>query len=178
LKGKGVDNPLYDSARMTDCVAHANNTTMTYGVEILSINILTAVPLDSQLTKALACGAVASAEALQAETAARGNAKAVRIDAEAAAEKARIEADGEAQAEIIKARAQGEAARLVAEGQKKSADLIATSQVAVDLAKMEKSATLLNKGDKFFFGQEPAYLANLVLKGGAGAPGAKGTLFG
>merc|ERR1719192_1848778 len=128
-----MDNPLYDVARMTSSVHHANATTSTYGVQILSINILSAVPCDEELTKALACGAVASAQALQAETAARGNAKAVRIDAEAAAEKARIEANGIAEAEIIRARAQGEAARLVAEGNKKSAELLQKSQVAVDL---------------------------------------------
>merc|ERR1712176_1284919 len=120
-KTKGLDNPLYDAARMSSSVEHANTTTMTYGVEILSINILSAFPCDDQLTKALACGAVASAQALQAETAARGNAKAMRIDAEAAAEKARIEAEGMAQAEVIRARAQGESARLVAEGNKKAA---------------------------------------------------------
>ena len=33
-----------------------------------------------------------------------------------------------------------------------------TSQVAVELAKMDKSAGLLSGQDKFFFGQEPAYL--------------------
>mmetsp|Transcript_79428 Transcript_79428/g.206349 ORF Transcript_79428/g.206349 Transcript_79428/m.206349 type:complete len:526 (+) Transcript_79428:101-1678(+) len=164
---KGMDNPLYDTMRMTNSVEHANSTTRTYGVEILSINILSAVPVDAQLTKALACGAVASAQALQAETAARGNAKAMRIEAEAAAEKAKIQADGTAEAEIIAARATGEAARLVAEGNKKAADLLSTSRVAVELAKMDKSASLIGKSDKFFFGQEPAYLANLVLKGDA-----------
>merc|ERR1712187_557797 len=101
------------------------------------------------------------------ETAARGNAKAMRIDAEAAAEKARIEAEGVAQAEVIRAKAQGESARLVAEGNKEAADLLATSEVAVDLAKMDRSASLIGPSDKFFFGQEPAYLANLVLKDGS-----------
>jgi len=166
-KVKATDNPLYDTARMTNSVKHANTTTRTYGVEILSINILSAVPVDDQLTSALACGAVASAQALQAETAARGNAKAMRIEAEATAEKAKIQADGTAEAEIIAARAAGEAARLVAEGNKKAADLLSTSKVAVELAKMDKSASLIGKSDKFFFGQEPAYLANLVLKGDA-----------
>merc|ERR1712151_75928 len=166
-KHKGMDNPLYDAARMSSSVEHANATTLTYGVEILSINILSAVPVDNQLTQALACGAVASAQALQAETAARGNAKAMRIDAEASAEKAQIEADGYAQSEVIRAKAQGDAAALVAEGNKKAADLLATSQVAVDLAKMDRSASLIGPSDKFFFGQEPAYLANLVLKDGA-----------
>merc|ERR1719442_116964 len=107
---KTMDNPLYDVDRMNDAVAHANVTAMTYGVEILSINSLSAVPIDVELTKALACGAVASAQALQAETAARGNAKALRIDAEAAAEKAQIEAEGVAQAEVIRAKAQGDSA--------------------------------------------------------------------
>lgn len=172
-KGK-CDNPLYDVDRMTSSVEHANATTATYGVQILSINILSAVPLDKELTKALACGAVASAQALQAETAARGNAKAMRIDAEASAEKAQIEADGYAQSEVIRAKAQGESARLVADGNKKAADLLSQSKVAVDLAKMDKSAQMIGKSDKFFFGQEPAYLANLVLKDGAN----KGGVFG
>merc|ERR1740120_398498 len=102
---KTMDNPLYDVDRMNDAVKHANLTAMSYGVEILSINILSAVPIDNALTKALACGAVASAQALQAETAARGNAKAMKIEAEAMAEKAKIQADGTAQAEVIRARA-------------------------------------------------------------------------
>jgi regulator of protease activity HflC (stomatin/prohibitin superfamily) len=163
----GSDNPLYDPVRMSTSVCHANQTTMSYGVKILSINILSAVPCDAALTKALACGAVASAQALQSETAARGNAKAMRIDAEAVAEKVRIEADGAAQAELIRAKAQGESARLVADGNKKAADLLSTSAVAVELAKMDKSAKLIGPSDKFFFGQEPAYLANLILKDGA-----------
>lgn len=158
------ENPLYDSSRMTDAVAHANQITNKYGVEILSINILSALPDDAQLTKALACGAVASAEALQRETAARGNAKAAKIDAAAAAEKALIEAEGLAQAEIIRAKATGESARIIADGNKQAADLISTSDVAIELAKMDKSASLIGSSDKFFFGQEPSYLANLVLK--------------
>merc|ERR1719336_1828074 len=35
-----ADNPLYDVERMTGSVEHANATTETYGVQILSINIL------------------------------------------------------------------------------------------------------------------------------------------
>jgi len=163
-ESKTMDNPLYDKARMTSCVAHANDVTKSYGVKILSINILSAVPVDEELTKALACGAVASAQALQAETAARGNAKAMRIDAEAIAEKARVEADGEAEAVLIEAKSAAEAAKIMAEGQKKSADLLSSSQVAVDLARIEKSAALIGPNDKFYFGQESSYLSNLILK--------------
>jgi len=158
------DNPLYDTARMTTCVAHANDVTKSYGVKILSINILSSVPVDDQLTKALACGAVASAQALQAETAARGNAKAMQIDAEAIAGKARIEAIGEAEAALIEAKSSSEAAKMIAEGQKKSADLLSASQVAVDLARIEKSAALVGPNDKFYFGQDASYLSNLILK--------------
>mmetsp|Transcript_43591 Transcript_43591/g.98185 ORF Transcript_43591/g.98185 Transcript_43591/m.98185 type:complete len:516 (-) Transcript_43591:206-1753(-) len=158
-----VDNPLYDTGRMSNAVEHANTTTNSYGVQISSINILTAVPVDSSLTQALASGAVASAQALQAETAARGNAKAMRIDAEAVAEQDRIKAQGAAQAEVIKARAAADAARITAEGNKESADLLATSVVAVELAKMDKSAQMLSHNDKFFFAKEPDYLAKLIL---------------
>lgn len=172
--GKSVENPLYDTKRMTNSVAHANDTTNTYGVEILTINILSAVPVDRELTKALACGAVASAQALQAETAATGSAKAMKIEAEAVAEKTTIAANGDAEAELITAKAAAQAVQMVAEGNKKAADLLATSNVAVELAKMDKSVAMIGPNDQFFFAQEPSYLANLVLKG-ASAPGAKGT---
>jgi len=173
-KGSSVDNPLYDTGRMSHAVEHANTTTNSYGVQILSINILTAVPVDSSLTQALASGAVASAKALQAETAARGNAKAMRIDAEAVAEQDRIKAQGAAQAEVIKARAAADAARITAEGNKESADLLATSGVAVELAKMDKSAQMLSHNDKFFFAKEPDYLAKLILNSDTSGTGPTG----
>merc|ERR1719324_2380422 len=100
-------------------VDHANKVTRTYGIEVMSINIISATPCDDALTKSLACGAVASAEALQAETAARGTANAVRIDAEAQAEKARIESQGFPASEVIQARADGEAVRIQAEAAKR-----------------------------------------------------------
>lgn len=75
----GIDNPLYDMTKMGTAVDHANKITRTYGVEILSINIIMAKPIDDELTSALALGAVASAAALQRETAARGEANAMTI---------------------------------------------------------------------------------------------------
>merc|ERR1711937_460147 len=93
--GKGfADNPLYDTEKMSTAVEHANRVTRTYGIEVMSINIISATPCDDALTKSLAAGAVASAMALQAETQARGTANAVRINAEAEAEQARIESKG------------------------------------------------------------------------------------
>lgn len=174
-EGRGQDNPIYDTVRMKTAMEHANDVTQTYGVHIVSINILSAIPIDATLTQALASGAVAAAEALQAETAARGRAKATRIEAEAEAEKVKIEFESTSQAAVTKARGEAEASRLVARGNKDAADMLSTSQIAVDLAKMSKSAEALNKQDKFFFGQEPAYLANLVLKDG---PAARPGVFG
>jgi len=138
--GKGFsDNPLYDSEKMMTAVEHANRVTRTYGIEIMSINIISAAPVDAALTKSLACGAVASAEALQAETAARGTANAVRISAEAQAEKVRIESQGKADSEIIQARASGEAVRIQAEAEKKSE--ILRGEGAAERTRLHANAT-------------------------------------
>merc|ERR1719482_2123761 len=91
---KFVENPMYD-------------------VEIMSINIISASPCDAKLTTSLASGAVASAEALQAETAARGKANAVRIAAEAEAARLKIEAEGQGEAEVIKSEAHADGIRAV-----------------------------------------------------------------
>merc|ERR1719240_243784 len=168
-EGSSLENPLYDTKRMCTAMEHANEITKAYGVRIVSINILSAIPIDHTLTQALASGAVAAAESLQAETAARGKAKATRIEAEAEADKVKIQFESTSQAAVTQARGEAEASRLVAKGNKDAADMLASSQIAVDLAKMSKSAEALNKTDKFFFGPEPAYLANLVLKEGAAA---------
>lgn len=49
-----------------------------------------------------------------------------------------------------------------AEGSKKAADLIGESDVAVSLAKIDRSAAALSKGDKMYFGQEPAYMQHVL----------------
>jgi len=112
---KFVDNPMYDTEKMGTSVEHANRVTRTYGVEIMSINIISAAPCDHKLTTSLASGAVASAEALQAETAARGQASAVRIAAEAEAARLQIEARGQGEAEVIKAQAHADGIRAISE---------------------------------------------------------------
>jgi len=159
-----LDNPLYDPEKLTGAVEHANRVTRTYGVEVMSINIISATPVDKTLTRALASGAVASAEALQSETQARGRARAIAIEAEAEAARTKIAAKGCAEAEIIKAKGEAEAERLKADGSKKAADLLSTSEVAVELAKMDRSAAMLNGGEKYFFAQEPAMLSNVFTK--------------
>lgn len=159
-----MDNPLYDPSKMSTAVEHANHVTRTYGVEIMSINIISASPTDAQLTRALATGAVASAEALQAETQARGRARAIAIEAEAEASRTKIAAAGEAEADVIKARGAAEAERLKADGSRQAAELLSSSDVAVELAKMDRSAAMLNGGEKYFFGTEPQLLGNIFMK--------------
>jgi len=123
-----TDNPLYDAEKMGTAVVMANEVTRSYGVEIMSINIISALPNDQALTKSLASGAVASAEALQAETAARGQANAKKIEAEADAEQARINAKAAADAEIIRARGLADAERVRAEGDKVAKQLRAEGE--------------------------------------------------
>ena len=65
-------SPLFDIDRLQTCVDHANAVTATYGVSIISINIVAAVPSDRTLQSSLAQGAVAAAEAQKFETVARG----------------------------------------------------------------------------------------------------------
>jgi regulator of protease activity HflC (stomatin/prohibitin superfamily) len=133
------DNPLYDPEKMMTAVEHSNSVTRTYGIEVMSINIISAAPCDAALTKSLACGAVASAEALQAETAARGTANALRISAEAHAEKVRIESQGDADSAIIAARAAGEAVRIKAESDKQAE--ILKGEGSAERTRLHASAT-------------------------------------
>ena len=74
-------SPLFDIDRLQTCVDHANAVTATYGVSIISINIVAAVPSDRTLQSSLAQGAVAAAEAQKFETVARGRASAALIRA-------------------------------------------------------------------------------------------------
>jgi len=103
---------------------------MADGVEIMSINIISAAPVDNQLTRSLASGAVASAEALQAETAARGKANAIRIAAEAEAAQAKIQAQGRSDSDVIRAKGEAEAQRIAAEGDKAAEVLRSEGQAA------------------------------------------------
>jgi regulator of protease activity HflC (stomatin/prohibitin superfamily) len=161
----GVDNPMFDSAKMYSAVEHANAVTRTYGVEVMSINIISATPVDTTLTRALASGAVASAEALMAETTARGNARAANIIAESEAECSTINASSKAESDVILANGAATAEIKRAEGAKSAADLLSQNQTAVELTKMDRSARMLKGGEKYFFGESPEMLSNIILKG-------------
>lgn len=123
-------SPIWDPKRMATAMDVANKVTRTYGVTILSINIISAIPADTNLQNALAKGAVASAEAEQLETIARGESKA-----------AKIKAEGDAQAEIIRA-----------DGAKVAAEKLASSAIAVELARLDKVGQVLSNKSTFFFG--------------------------
>jgi regulator of protease activity HflC (stomatin/prohibitin superfamily) len=171
-----TDNPMFDAEGMSEAVTNANRIVNTFGVEIICINIISANPVDDKLTASLATGAVASAQALQAETQARGMAKAMKIQAEAMAITRKIDADSQALAALVKARADGEAETLRAEGSKaaeilraegsnQAAALLESSTLAATLETIKQSALAIKKSDKFFFGQEPGYMSNIIMRG-------------
>mmetsp|Transcript_1772 Transcript_1772/g.3079 ORF Transcript_1772/g.3079 Transcript_1772/m.3079 type:complete len:529 (-) Transcript_1772:109-1695(-) len=132
---------IFSVNQMTAAVRHANEICSQYGVCIMNINIVSAFPEDASLTKALSAGAVASASAEQAEMASRGNAKAKLIQSQAAGEAMRISA-----------RADAEAERVRAQGKQDAAALLKQSQVATDLALMERTSQLMSPNSTFFFG--------------------------
>lgn len=172
----GESNPMFDVEGMSEAVSHAGQITAKFGVEIISINIISANPVDDNLTKSLATGAVASAEALQAETQARGLAKAAQIRSESEAITRKIDCDSQAATILVHAKAEADAEMLRAEGSKQAeilraqgakdaAALVESSAVAVKLETMRASALAIKDSDKFFFGQEPSYMSNIVMKG-------------
>merc|ERR1719265_1705339 len=133
-------SPIFDTKRMCTAVETANSITSSYGITILSINIIAANPADKNLQVALAKGAVASAEAEQAETVARGASKA-----------AQIRAEGDAEAEKIRA-----------DGARAAAEMLTQSDVAVELAKIAKTGQCLHGKSTFFFGSDPATLGSVL----------------
>lgn len=158
-----IEFNLYNNEKLDDAVSHANEITKTYGVEIISINIISAIPADAKLQESLAAGAVAAAEAQMMETTAQGKSRAIKIEAKAMAEQTMILAQADADAEILRA-----------QGAKQAADLLSTNPVSVDLARIERTGKAL-AGDgnhaSFFFGAHPqdviqSLLANAsVVKG-------------
>ena len=158
---KTIDDTLFAGPGMLSAIAHANEFTMNYGIKILSINIISAKPKDEALTRSLALGAVAAAEAQQAETAAYGKARALTVEAE-----------GAASARIIEAKAGAEADRIAADGALKAAELLQQSPIAAELAKIERTGTALGNSSKFFFGNGlmPGDVGNLLGANIAGAP--------
>ncbi|GMH59939.1 hypothetical protein TrRE_jg3516 [Triparma retinervis] len=145
-------SPLFDPVKLHGCVKHANKITKTYGVSIISINVVSAVPADSKLQSSLAQGAVAAAEAQKFETVAQGKARAALVEADGRAKSMQIIAEGAAAAEVTRA-----------EGARKAADLIASSEVAVKLAMLDKTGDALGGAKStIFFGAEAKNLDSML----------------
>jgi len=138
---------LFDRDQLNNSVHHANEICQKYGVRILSMNLISASPSDPGLLDALSQGAVATVAAEQVETSARGQAQALLLTARAEADAAKIRAQGDAEAEALRA-----------DGARKAADLLQSSSVAVELAKMKQAGACLadGKANSFFFGLQGA----------------------
>jgi len=148
---------LYNNEKLRDAVAHANEITSSYGVEVISINIISAIPKDEQLQASLAKGAVAAAEAQMMETSAQGKGRAIEIEAAAKAKQTMILAQADADAAVLRAK-----------GAKDAADLLAENKVSVELAKIERTGqAIAGKGNhaSFFFGSNPDQFAKLLSNG-------------
>merc|ERR1712216_414076 len=162
MAGAGM---LFDKGKLHSAVVHANEVCSRYGVEIISINTISAFPKDVKLVEALAAGAVAAAVAEQAETAAEGEAKALMIRTKAESDAKRISAEAEADAERIRAA-----------GSKDAGDKLEQSGIAVELARIQKAGEAISDKQSFFFGadgpgQLPAILSNGALVHGTKSHG-------
>jgi len=145
---------LYDKDKLDDAVSHSNEITGTYGVEIISINIIGAIPADKKLQESLAAGAVAAAEAQMMETTAQGKSRAIEIEAKAKANQTMILAKADADAEVLRAK-----------GSKVSADMLAENPVSVELARIDRTGkALVGEGNhaSFFFGADARDIKSLL----------------
>jgi len=133
---------LFNVDKLNDCVTHANFMTNRYGVEILSINIISAKPAHNELMQSLAKGAVAAAEAQQLEITAMGKSKA-----------ATIMAKGDADAEVTRA-----------EGSRQAAKLLQEESVAVQLAYIASTGDAMAKaGSSLILGNDPSSMGSMLL---------------
>jgi regulator of protease activity HflC (stomatin/prohibitin superfamily) len=99
---QNIDNPMFDYGKLVMAVKDANKITFEFGVEIMSVSIISANPANATLMNSLSTSAVASAEALQAETHARGMAKSMDIEARAAAATKKIESESDGALRSVK----------------------------------------------------------------------------
>jgi len=182
---------LWDPNRLQSAVRDANNICNRYGVEILSINLISAAPADRQLVEIMSRGAVATVSAEERTKAAMAEANSTLIVAQAEAAKAEaaaqaklIEAKAEADAlaiavqgeatraqaaadaMLVRANAEAQAERAKAEGNRDAGLLMAESEVAVQLAKLRIAYGPFaeNQSSTFFFGlQGPGELPTALL---------------
>lgn len=157
-----IENPMFRHGRLKQCVDDVNEITSEFGVEIINVSIITASPANASLMTSLSTSAIASAEALQAETHARGMARTMEIEAQAEAKALLTKAKADAEAEVLRSQSAKDAELLRAQGVKEAAKLIESSPLAVTLETIKASAMAIKDSDKFFFGQHPDYMPNLM----------------
>jgi len=143
-----LENPLYNSEKMSAATAHANSVTSTYGIEIVSINIISAVPSDKKLTSSLASGAVAAAESLVAETTARGQAAAQMIAATAESDAMLLRAEAMKAAAIKKAEGEAQGIKIISDALSTKTGAVAAQQRLAEqyisqYAEMSKNANTI-----------------------------------
>lgn len=164
---------LWDPERLQSAVNDANLICNRYGVDVLSINLISASPSDKNLQEIMSRGAVATVSAEEKTKAARAEASAALITAQAEAQKAQANADAmlikarsDAEALEIAAKADAEAERIRAQGSKDAGKLMGESDVAVALAKLKIAYGPFqeNQSNTFFFGlQGPGELPSAIL---------------
>jgi len=158
---------LFNKEKLQAARDHANSSTIEYGVEILSINIISAKPTNDDLMQSLAKGAVAAAEAQQLEKVAGGKKMEAKIVAEGEAQALRIMAEGEKDAEITRAEGAAKAEVLRAEGAADAAQKIETAgtkDLAVELAKITATGEALHKsGSTLILGDNPSAIGSMLL---------------
>lgn len=166
---------LFDLDKLRDAVTHANDMTLEYGVKVLSINIISARPADMHLMNALAKGAVAAAEAQQFETAAKGKARAARIEAQGTAQANVIAAEGDAQALMVKTQGEADSLKVSAQadadaqitragGSLEAANRLRQNEVAVTLATIhEQGRALGGAKSSLILGSDPKGMGSLLL---------------
>lgn len=71
-------------------------------------------------------------------------------------------AKADAEAEVLRSQSAKDAELLRAQGVKEAAKLIESSPLAVTLETIKASAMAIKDSDKFFFGQHPDYMPNLM----------------
>lgn len=164
---------LWDPQRLSIAVEDANAITLQYGVEVLTINLISASPADHKLVEIMSRGAVAAVAAEETMKEARAKAQSALVTAEAEAVSAKATADAmiiksksEAEAKQIAAEADAMSERLRAQGAKDAGQLMSESEVAVQMAKLKVAYGPFTdkKANSFFFGlQGPGDLPAALL---------------
>lgn len=164
---------LWDPEQLESAANDANQICHRYGVDILSINLISAQPADQNLREIMSRGAVATVSAEERTKAAKAEANAAVITAQTQAAEAQananamlIKARSHAEALEIGAKADADAERIRAEGSKDAGKLMEDSAVAVALQKLKIAYAPFQEkeSNSYFFGvQGPGDLPTSIL---------------